>query len=154
MSAVDIFISSQDVPLASSPINPSWILEGTPQARVNILSVSRDGLAVIAVWDCTNGSFNWFYDMDETVHVIEGGVTLTDAAGTREVHAGDVVFFPAGSHAKWVVTDYIRKVAFLRQPVPQPVSLGIRALRKARRMLNPGQASTIQAGGPQLTAAA
>jgi uncharacterized cupin superfamily protein len=102
-----------------SPINPAWILEGKPVARVALLSSSADGTASTYYWDCTAGRFNWFYGFDETLHILEGSVTLKDHVGrSRLVVAGDTVFFPAGSSAEWTVDKYIRKLAFCRTPLP------------------------------------
>ncbi len=130
VSPSDIRVSPSDIELEPAPINPDWILAGTPTARYRLLWASRDSMSRTVVWDCTEGRFNWYYGCDETVHVIEGGVTLTDSSGTRRIEAGDVVFFPAGSHAMWHVDAYIRKVAFLRSPVPGPIGTAMRAARK------------------------
>jgi uncharacterized cupin superfamily protein len=98
-----------------SPIRTNWVLEGNPVARNQLLSVSADGNARSYIWDCTAGRFNWFYEADETVYVIEGGVVLTEGTGTaRRLCAGDTIFFPAGAHAEWHVENYIRKFALIR----------------------------------------
>jgi uncharacterized cupin superfamily protein len=69
--------------LTSSPIRPGWVLEGNPAARNKLVSVSADGTASSFIWDCTAGRFNWYYEADETIYVIEGGVVI----GTvRAVH--------------------------------------------------------------------
>jgi uncharacterized cupin superfamily protein len=130
MSQVEIFVSPTDLELEPAPISPAWIVEGTPTARYRLLWASRDGMSRTVVWDCTAGKFNWYYVSDETVHIMEGGVTLTDEKGTRRVNAGDAVFFPAGSHALWHIDDYIRKVAFLREPLPTPLRIAMRVKRK------------------------
>lgn len=145
MSHVDILVSSSKVPLTDSPIPQSWILEGTPAARSRVLATSDDNSTMTMVWDCTAGRFNWFYNLDEIVSVVAGGMTLTDHSGVRQVTAGDVIYFPAGSQAMWTVEDYIRKVAVIRQPMPNGVSLGLRAWRKFARTLTP--ASRRQQGG-------
>ena len=44
------------------------------------------------------------------------------------------MFFPAGSTATWLVHNYVRKLAFFRQPVPKPVSFFFRAYRKLTGM--------------------
>jgi uncharacterized cupin superfamily protein len=106
-----------NVALNPCPIRSAWILEGAPVARNKILSVSKDGTASTVIWDCTAGRFNWFYGVDETVYVLEGSVRLKDANGAHLVKAGDSIFFPAGSSAEWTVETYIKKVAFLRQPL-------------------------------------
>ena|SRR5271170_2917674 len=108
------------------PIKPDWILEGEPVARVALLSRSADGKATTCYWDCTAGRFNWYYGLDETVHVLEGAVTLKSPRGhTQRVLAGDTVFFPAGSHAEWTVDTYVRKLAFLRAGESSMVGAGL-----------------------------
>jgi uncharacterized protein len=107
------------IALNPSPIYPNWVLEGTPVARNKVLSSSADGSASTIIWDCTAGRFNWIYDVDETIYVIEGGVVVKDVAGaTRRLNAGDTIFFPAGARAEWHVESYIRKIAFCRTPLP------------------------------------
>ena len=73
------------------------------------------------IWDCTAGKFRWYFGVDETVHILEGEVTVSDDGGnTRTLRAGDIGFFPAGTWMTWRVEKYVRKVAFLRHPLPQP----------------------------------
>ena len=128
-------VSQTDIALQPSPINAEWVRQGTPVARNRVLFRSQDRTATTIVWDCTAGSFDWFYTSDETIHVLEGRATLTFDSQTRVIKPGDVVFFPAGSQARWVVDDYIRKLAFFRRTLPLPVSLAMRALGRARSLL-------------------
>jgi uncharacterized protein len=133
MMEESIKFGSGSVALDPSPINSSWILEGNPVARSRVLS-SRDG-AFSVIWDCTAGKFNWFYDYDETVYIIEGSVRLKDAKGVqRRVSAGETVHFPAGSRAEWVVDKYIRKVAFCTRPQPRLIGLLNRVWRLRTRL--------------------
>jgi hypothetical protein len=98
------------------------------------------------MWDCTAGRFNWYYDVDETLYVIEGSVTIKDDAGlTHRVSAGDTVFFPAGSHAEWHVENYIRKIAFCRAPLPAPLVFWKRGIRFLKRRLGVGNKSAAPA---------
>lgn len=70
------------------------------------------------MWDCTAGCFNWFYTVDEVIHVIEGSVIVEDPAGVRrQLQAGDTFLFPAGARFQWTVPHYIRKIAFLHSPL-------------------------------------
>ena len=125
--------------LMPSPIRPSWVLEGNPVARNQLLSVSADGNARSYIWDCTAGRFNWFYEADETVYVIEGGVVLTDGTGpARRLCAGDTIFFPAGAHAEWHVENYIRKFALIRTPLPKPLVLARQGYRYVKRLFRGG----------------
>jgi uncharacterized protein len=134
------------VTLGPAPIRAQWILEGNPTARNKFLSRSADGTATSWLWDCTAGRFNWHYDVDETVYIIEGSVTLRDHEGTtRTMNAGDTVFFPAGSSAEWHVETYIRKVAFLRVPLPRSVLIAKQIYHGLKRLLRGGSTRAPQA---------
>jgi uncharacterized cupin superfamily protein len=125
-----------NVNLNPSPIYPKWVIEGNPIARNKVLSSSADGTASTFLWDCTAGRFNWFYDVDETVYVIEGGVIVKDLAGaSRRLSAGDTIFFPAGARAEWHVEEYIRKIAFCRTPLPWPLIFAKRGFRFLKRLM-------------------
>jgi len=122
--------------LNPSPIHPEWVIEGNPIARNKVLSSSADGTASTLIWDCSAGRFNWFYDVDETIYVIEGGVVIRDAGGAaRRLSAGDTIFFPAGARAEWHVEDYIRKIAFCRVPLPRPIVFARRGYRFLKRLV-------------------
>jgi uncharacterized cupin superfamily protein len=139
--AVDsvIKLAVGQINLDPSPIYREWILEGDPVARNIVLSSSADGTASTLIWDCTAGRFNWFYDVDETIYVIEGGVVVKDmAGGARRLSAGDTIFFPAGARAEWNVESYIRKIAFCRAPLPRPLVFAKRCYRFLRRLTGNG----------------
>jgi uncharacterized cupin superfamily protein len=114
-----------------APINPDWIISGTPHARMADHSRSGDRAAQTALWDCTAGSFRWFFGWDETVHIVEGDVHVTAEDGSvHHLRAGDVAYFKAGTWATWRVDAYVRKVAFLRRPFPWPIALAYRVKNK------------------------
>ena len=77
MSRSLIEIAKLTVDLTPRPIERSWILEGNPEATWCILSQSDDGLATTMVWHCTEGKFDWFYDFDETVLILDGSIVPT-----------------------------------------------------------------------------
>src|ERR1700677_4157842 len=104
--------------LLPSPIRPNWVLEGNPVARNQLLSVSADGAARSYIWDCTAGRFNWFYEAEESIYVIQGGVVIKDAGGVRRLGAGDTIVFAPGARVEWHVEHYIRKFALIRTPLP------------------------------------
>jgi uncharacterized cupin superfamily protein len=114
-----------------APINPDWIIAGQPVARMADHSKSADRAAYTAFWDCTAGTFRWFFAWDETVHILEGDVHVTaDDGSVHMLRAGDVAYFKAGTWAIWRVDDYVRKVAFLRRPFPAPIALAYRLKNK------------------------
>jgi len=129
--------SPWNVELKPSPIEPSWIIEGNPEARVHRLSASADRAATTVIWSCTEGKFNWYYDLDETAVILEGSILLEseDMPLTR-YGVGDVIFFRQGAHAKWHVERYVKKIAFCRQANPIGLGFVIRAVNKLKRMFS------------------
>ncbi|MCP3471987.1 cupin domain-containing protein [Bradyrhizobium sp. CCGUVB1N3] len=124
-----------DVDLKPSPIEPSWIIEGNPEARSHLLSTSACGTAMTLIWSCTEGKFNWYYDLDETIMILEGSMVLeSDGMTPKRYGVGDVVFFREGAHAKWHVEKFVKKVAFLRQTNPAGLGYAIRVINKLKRL--------------------
>jgi uncharacterized protein len=126
--------------LTPSPIEPSWIIEGNPVAQSSLLSKSEDGQAWTVVWQCSEGKFQWYYDFDETILILEGSIVIeSDGMPPTRYKPGDVILFKDGAHAKWHVESQVRKLAFCR--VTQPVMLGfaLRGLSKIKRTLMPAR---------------
>ncbi|WFU37604.1 cupin domain-containing protein [Bradyrhizobium sp. CB82] len=124
-----------NVDLKPSPIKPSWIIEGNPETRAHLLSTSACGTASTVIWSCTEGKFNWYYDVDETIMILEGSIVLeSEGIPPKRYGVGDVIFFHNGAHAKWHVEGYVKKVAFLRHATPIGFGFAIRAVNKLRRM--------------------
>lgn len=138
----------EKIELEASPINPDWILEGDPRARGILLSSSADGTASTFIWDCTAGRFNWYYGVDETIYVLEGGMTIKDAGGTHQLNAGDTIYFPAGASAEWIVKSYVRKIAFVRTQLPRSLASARRVYQRLKRVVRAGdRAPAGQLGG-------
>ena len=138
MSRSLVEIAKLTVDLTPRPIEPSWILEGKPDARWCVLSKSADGLASTMVWHCTEGKFNWFYDFDETILILEGSIVL-EYNGNRPMRygPGDVIFFKDGAHAKWHVEGYVKKLAFCRKTQPAWLGFALRVFLKLRKIFLP-----------------
>ncbi len=148
MSSTNIVHATISVDLAPAPINPAWILDGNPVARNREVARSQDGTATTLIWDCTPGKFEWHYDRDETIHVLEGAVVLNEGTSEeRRIGPGDIVFFPAGSRARWHVQSHVRKLAFFRRALPKPVGHILNALRSIKRWRN-RELDSILVGGP------
>jgi uncharacterized protein len=142
-----ITVGTSPTNFVENPINPAWILEGKPVARLQLLSSSADGTASTYFWDCTAGRFNWYYSFDETLHILEGGVTLKYPSGaSRRLSAGDTVFFPMGSSAEWTVDSYIRKLAFCRTPLPRYLNAARQMARRLKQVMR-GGGNTAEASG-------
>jgi uncharacterized protein len=139
------------VNLTPRPIEPSWIIEGNPEAKWNVLSKSADGLASTMVWECSEGKFNWFYDFDETVLILEGSIVVeSDTMPPTRYGPGDVIFFRDGAHARWHVEGRVKKLAFCRKTQPVLVGFALRVFSKLKRTLLPAgkrQAASLMGAG-------
>jgi uncharacterized cupin superfamily protein len=121
MSKSVLIAAASTTALNATPIARDWILEGKPETRSKELARSHDRTSYVMVWDCTAGRFNWHYNKDETLVVVDGEAFIIDQnGGERRIGPGDMVFFPAGTSATWRVPNYIKKVAFLRHTMPRP----------------------------------
>src|SRR5579872_4926705 len=138
MSRSLIEIAKLTVDLTPRPIEQSWIIEGSPEASSCVLSRSADGFASTIVWHCTEGKFNWFYDVDETILILEGSIVLeSDTMKPMRYGPGDVIFFRDGAHAKWHVEGHVKKIAFCRKASPVLFGLALRVFHKLRRIFLP-----------------
>jgi len=139
------------VNLTPRPIEPSWIIEGNPSAQSCVLSKSADGMASTMVWECSEGKFNWYYDFDETILILEGSIVLdSDDMPPTRYGPGDVVFFRDGAHARWHVEGRVRKLAFCRKTSPVLLGFALRVFSKIKRTLMPSgkrQPASLMASG-------
>ena len=140
MPAADISSFNTLADLQSAPIDPHAIVEGMPVARNRLVAGSSDCSAWTMLWDCTAGKFLWTYKCDETVHVLDGQVTITVNGTTNILRAGDIAFFPAGAVAFWDVENYVRKLAFCQKPVPALLGVPLRLTRRIFKQLRKGMA--------------
>ena len=138
MSRALIEIGSCNVDLELRPIEPTWVIEGNPVSRSHILSTSSDGTSSTIVWECSEGRFNWYYDFDETILILEGSIVLeSDTMPPTRYGPGDTIFFRNGAHARWHVEGRVRKLAFCRKTQPAWVGFGLRVLLKLKKILIP-----------------
>jgi uncharacterized cupin superfamily protein len=129
--------------LDNSPIRPEWIIDGKPIARSKLISASDDCTTSSYIWECTAGRFNWHYDAEETIYVLEGSCVIKDQIGmTHRLSAGDTIFLPVGAVTEWHVDNYIRKVAFIRSPLPKSVIRAKRILTFLKHPLKTGAAKS------------
>ena len=138
MSLALIETANVAVNLTLRPIEPSWVIEGNPVAQCQVLSRSADGLASTMVWECSEGRFNWYYDFDDTVLILEGSIMIeSDGMPPARYTAGDVIFFKDGAHAKWHVEGRVRKLAFCRKTQPVWLGFALRAFLKLKKIMLP-----------------
>ena len=128
--------SKTDIALRAAPIEPSWIIAGNPTARNAVLSRSSDNSALTIVWECTEGAFEWRYDIDETIHFLEGSVVIeSEGMPATRFGPGDVLFFRRGARARWTIETKIRKLAFCRTPSPALIGLAVKAAARVARVI-------------------
>lgn len=140
--------------LQPAPITPEWVVSGRPVARCAELSRASDGQALSAVWDCTAGEFDWHFDSDETVLILEGEVVIETEEGPRALRPGDVALFRAGTTCRWRVPAYVKKLAFCHELMPKAALRAVRAVRSAKRILGGRQRPAPgRLGGAQPAAA-
>jgi uncharacterized cupin superfamily protein len=119
-----------------APINPAWIEGGDPQASVVILAQSDDRATTTVLWHCTAGKFTWRYNVDETIHILDGGVTINaEGQPERRLGPGDTLHFARGAVATWTVDSHVRKVAFCRRAPPRRIAQALRIAREFKRGL-------------------
>jgi uncharacterized cupin superfamily protein len=126
--------------MSLSPIERSWIIEGEPVAELSILSKSADSRAWTVVWQCSAGKFNWYYDYDETILILDGSIVIESEGMPPACYKpGDVIFFKEGAHAIWHVENSVRKIAFCRRTNPDFLNFAVRVVSKIKRILTPAQ---------------
>ncbi len=90
----------------------------------------------LMIWSCTEGKFNWYYDVDETIMILEGSIVLeSEGMPPKRYGVGDVILFRHGAHVKWHVEHHVKKIAFFRQTIPFGLGFAIRAINKLKRMV-------------------
>jgi hypothetical protein len=102
-----------------------------------MLSRSTDEGGWTAVCECTEGKFNWYYDLDETILILEGSIILeSDTLPRTRYGVGDVILFRKGAHARWHVENYVKKLAFGHSVAPAPIAFGVRTLQSCKSKLS------------------
>ncbi len=145
-----IFATPTDVELVADPIKPAWVIEGAPQVCSRRIATSADGASSVMVWSCTAGRFNWYYTVDETLHVVEGEVFVTDEKGNvHRLGPGDAAFFPVGSVSTWHVPHYVRKIAVCRHGLPGPFGFVLRVWNKTIDRLTGFSSGRVRPPQPQ-----
>lgn len=101
-----------DDDLGPRPIDPDWLLDGSPQTRARSLPFTGNASLFGTIWETTAGRFEWHYGSDELVAILEGEVEITPPTGEPfTLRRGDLVFFPGGQVMHWDVPVYVKKLA-------------------------------------------
>jgi uncharacterized protein len=123
--------------LDESPIRESWIIDGHPVAKAQELFRSTDGTAISMHWSCTAGTFHWYFEIDETVQILEGEVVVREFEKDEQtLRAGDLALFRAGTWCIWHVPVFVRKIALCRDAMPRLGGSALRVLKRAGRLIS------------------
>lgn len=98
------------------------ILEGTPDARAMFTAESADQGACAGFWSCDVGRYEFVFDYDEFVYLIDGEMVVTQVAPTAQTYvlkAGDTAHFPQGVTTIWQITRRITKYFVARPAFPE-----------------------------------
>ena len=99
-----------DLELESAPLDPSAIVEGSPEVSELVLATSPDGRVVRGVWQITPGVIE-DVEADELFVVVSGRATVEVEGGpTLELEPGVVGVLKAGDRAVWRIHETVRKV--------------------------------------------
>jgi uncharacterized protein len=89
---------------------PAHIVSGNPRQTTTEIFRSPDGRYAAGIWTCEIGAFRIDFEHDEFIHLLEGAVTTTDAAGVaRSYRAGEAFVSPRGWSGTWTVTEPVKK---------------------------------------------
>jgi uncharacterized protein len=97
-------LPSQPMPSISLPQHE--ILDGIPDARAMFTASSADDRASAGFWSCDVGRYEFVFDYDEFIYLIEGEVEVIEAPPSTKRYRltpGDTAHFPQGITTIWQV---------------------------------------------------
>lgn len=107
----------RNLPLAPTTVKDSWILEGTPRFSYAVYVESPDGKTRSGLWQAEGPArFEWHFDTDETVRILEGEVEIEEGGKVYTLRPGDTAFFAAGAVNRWRVNERVLKTFTLAEP--------------------------------------
>lgn len=85
---------------------------GEPQTAIRVLYASPDGRINVGIWACTEGGWTIIDRADtETIHLLAGRATITDADGTtHRLEPGATIVLPRGWSGRWDIVEPVRKL--------------------------------------------
>lgn len=106
-------------PLEAVEVDRGWIRSGSPEFAQAETFRSVDGRTSQGLWSCTGPTtFEWHFEVDETVYVLEGEVKIDYQGKQFTLHPGDTAVFHGGTTATWTVDRYLKKTYTLHNPGP------------------------------------
>ncbi|MEB0139148.1 MULTISPECIES: cupin domain-containing protein [unclassified Undibacterium] len=103
--------SQAAAPLSLLPfaVNPNWVLAGTPNFRAAEFFQSSDGKTRSGIFECDAAKFEWHYQFDEAIYILDGSVEIDYLGHHFHLKAGDSALFRAGTTAIWEVPTHLKK---------------------------------------------
>jgi len=96
--------------LHPAPLDPSQVVEGSPEVSECVVWESADERRARGVWQITPGIVT-DVEVDELFVVLSGRATIEVEGGpTVEVGPGDLCVLEAGARTTWRVRETLRKV--------------------------------------------
>ncbi|MCU0648674.1 MAG: cupin domain-containing protein [Gemmatimonadaceae bacterium] len=80
------------------------------------LGASDDGGLTTGLWESPVGVFDFHFQFDEIIYLIEGEVVVHTAHGSQLLRRGDVGFFPRNLRMRWEIRQPVRKMWIHRYP--------------------------------------
>lgn len=99
-------------PLPPTELPAHEILDGEPNAGCLFTAKSSDERTTAGFWSCDVGRYEFFFDYDEFVYLVEGEVRVTDKNDPERswvMQPGDTAHFENGCTAIWEVTKKMKK---------------------------------------------
>jgi uncharacterized cupin superfamily protein len=92
------------------PLASEQVVAGQPAAYGLVLHEGENG-AGCGIWECSPGTFDWAYDVHQSLCLVSGEADVQIKDGPRlSLKPGDAVLFPAGTMARWTVKATVRKL--------------------------------------------
>lgn len=119
MKTLSVSVAQRPGNLPEMPMPAHEILEGVPDTRCLFTAQSADYGATAGFWSCDVGRYEFYFDYDEFVYLIEGELTVTECEPPHcsySLRPGDTAHFPQGITTVWQVTKRMTKYFVARAP--------------------------------------
>lgn len=95
------------------PNGPVGLPLSEPACETRSKAVALEGAGEnrSGIWECSPGRYERQVAEAEVMHILAGACSFTPTGGeTRQIRAGDTVFFPARTTGVWDIRETLRKV--------------------------------------------
>jgi uncharacterized protein len=111
-----ISVQARPAELPEWPLPEHEILQGEPDCRCVFTAESEDEGASAGFWSCDAGRYEFYFDYDEFVYLVEGEMTVCQGEQRWPMRAGDTAHFPQGVTCVWEIQKRITKYFVARAP--------------------------------------